>query len=143
MQPIDSNQPNIEMRYRTLLILWFAICMSVLMFLVLIRFVTVEVSGNQMLSLALNCLGVVPMGISFLLKQRILNQAVEAQRLDLVQVGYVVAYALCEAAALLGLMSHFLFGSSYYYLGFMFAGLGMLLHFPQKRYLLDASRQQF
>jgi hypothetical protein len=142
MQP-DPNQPNIDLRYRTILPLWFAISMSLVMFLVLIHLSPVELVENRRLSLLLNCLGIVPLGIWFLVKQRLLDRSVDEQRLDLVQVAYVVAFALCEPSALLGLMDHFLTGSKYYYVGFSFAGLGMLLHFPQKRHLLAASRQEF
>ena len=150
----DSNQSNIEVRYRTLFILWFAICMSVLMLLVLVQFTAVKInvqhsicsdclSSNLRLSLILNSLAMVPLGISFLIKQRILVQANALQKIDMVQSAYVVIFALCEASALLGLLDHFINGSSLYYVGFIFAGLGMLLHFPRKQHLLDASQEQF
>src|SRR5580765_3085078 len=132
----DSDQPNIEVRYRTLFTLWFAICMSVLLFLVLVQFTPVKInlqhptcsdclSFNLRLSLVLNSLAVVPLGISFLIKQRMLGQANALQKLDMVQSAYVVAFALCEASALLGLLDHFINGSHLYYVGFIFAGLGM------------------
>jgi hypothetical protein len=144
MQPNDPNQPTIEMRYRTIFILWFAICMSVLMLLVLVQFTPTHVEGNVRLSLILNSIAIVPVGVSFLLKQQILQQAVARQRIDLVQMAYILAFALCEVAALLGLMDHFANASRYYYyVGFIFAGLGLLLHFPRKQHLLDASQQQF
>lgn len=143
MKPVDPNQPTIEMRYRTILILWFAIVMSVLMFLVLVQFTPTRESGDLKVSLMLNSAGIVPLGISFLIKQILLQQAVTKQRLDLVQVAYVLAFALCEMAALFGLVDHFLSGSRYYFVGFILAALGLLLHFPRKQHLLDASPQQF
>ena len=143
MEPNDPDQPTIEMRYRTLFILWFAMCMSVLMFLVLVQFTPARVEGDLRLSLILNSIGIVPVGLSFLLKQRILQQAADRQRIDLVQTGYVLAFALCEVASLLGMMDHFVNGSRYYYVGFIFAGAGLLLHFPRKQHLLDASQQRF
>jgi hypothetical protein len=142
MRPIDPN-PAIEARHRTILILWFAMVMSVTMLLVLMRFLPPTENGDARLGLILNCAGIVPLGLSFLLKQRILEQAVTQQRLDSVQVAYVLAFALCEMAALLGFVDHFVSGSRYYYIGFSFAGLGLLLHFPRKQHLLDASSQQF
>jgi F0F1-type ATP synthase membrane subunit c/vacuolar-type H+-ATPase subunit K len=140
---MDSNLPNIDARYRTLLILWAAICMSIFTLLIMVQFVPKPATGNAMLSLALNCAGVMPLGLSFLLKQRVLTQAIAEQRIDRVQTAYVVSFALCEAAALLGLADHFITGARYYYLGFVFGGLGMLLHFPQKKHLLAASTQEF
>jgi hypothetical protein len=141
VRPIDPN-PAIEARHRTILILWFAMVMSVSMLLVLTRFIPGSENGDAKLSLILNSAGIVPLGLSFLLKQRILEQAVTQQRLDSVQVAYVLAFALCEMAALLGFLDHFLVGSRYYYIGFLFGGLGLLLHFPRKQHLLDASQQQ-
>ena len=143
MEPIDPNQPTIEMRYRTLLILWFSISMSILGFLGIVQFTPITVETNTKLSLILNSLGIIPVGLSFLLKQRILAQAVNEQRIERVQIAHVLAWALCEMSALLGLLDHFLNGSPYYYAVFVFAALGMLLHFPRKQHLLDASHKQF
>ena len=139
MKTPDTSQPDIAARYRTLLILWFAICMSVLMFLALSRLAPVTAAENPMLTLALNSLGLVPVGLSFLLKQRALAKSVATQRLDLVQSAYVLSFALCESSALLGLMDHFITGSKYYYFAFALAGVGLLLHFPQKQNLVNAS----
>jgi magnesium-transporting ATPase (P-type) len=139
MKPTDTDQPNIDVRYRTLLILWFAICMSVLIFLAVINFTPVRAAANRQLTLALNSLGIVPVALSFLLKQRALAKSVETQRLDLVQSAYVLSFALCESSALLGLVDHFTTGSRYYYFAFVIAGLGLLLHFPQRKNLVNAS----
>ncbi len=122
----DPSKTNPDARYRTLLILWMA-----------------EVDPNQKLSLALNTLGLVPVALSFLFKQKILERSVEEQRVDLVQVAYVVSFAFCEVPALLGLVDHFVTGSKYYIVGFSIAGLGMLLHFPLKKNLIAASYRQF
>lgn len=142
MKPINPNQPTIETRYRTLLMLWFSMSMSVLMFFVIVKFIPATPQTNVKLSLILNSLGIVPVGLSFLLKQRILEQAVTEQRIERVQIAHVLAWALCEMSALLGLLDHFLNGSPYYYVGFVLAALGMLLHFPRKQHLLDASQKQ-
>ena len=139
MTPNGTDQPDLDARYRTLLILWFAICMSVLLFLVLIYMSPVVANENRNLTLALNSVGLVPVALSFLLKQRMLTKSVELQRLDLVQSGYVLAFALCESSALFGLMNHFLTGTKYYYFAFIIAGLGLMLHFPQKQNLVNAS----
>jgi len=139
MKPIETDQPDIDARYRTLLILWFAICMSVLMFLALTRLAPVAAVGNRNLTLALNSMGLLPVALSFLLKQRALAKSVATQRLDLVQSAYVLSFALCESSALLGLVDHFTTGSRYSYFAFVIAGIGLLLHFPQKQNLVNAS----
>src|SRR5258706_3400654 len=97
----DANQPDIDARYRTILILWAAICMSVVMFLVVIYLNPIAAAANRRLTTVLNTLGIMPVALSFLLKQRGLAKAVEIQRLDLVQSTYVISFALCESSALL------------------------------------------
>jgi F0F1-type ATP synthase membrane subunit c/vacuolar-type H+-ATPase subunit K len=139
MKPTNSDQPDIEARYRTLLILWFAICMSVLMFMVVVYLSPVVVAENPKLTLALNSLGLLPVALSFLIRQRVLAKSVATQRLDLVQSAYVLSFALCESSALLGLVDHFTTGSRYSYFAFVIAGIGLLLHFPQKQNLVNAS----
>jgi len=139
MKPPQTDQPDLDARYRTLLILWFAICMSVLMFMVVIYLSPVVVAENRTLTLAINSLGLLPVALSFLLKQRALAKSVATQRLDLVQSAYVLSFALCESSALLGLVDHFTTGSRYSYFAFVIAGIGLLLHFPQKQNLVNAS----
>ena len=136
-------EPNIAARYQTLLILWFAICMSITFFMVIIYLVSVHPSGNPSLGLALESATVVPFAVSFLVKQQLLGKAIAARKIDLVQSGYTAAFSLCEASALLGVLDRFVNGSKYFFVGFVLAGLGMLLHFPQKRHLLAATGQEF
>ena len=139
MKPSDTDQPDIDARYRTLLILWLAICTSVLMFLAFTRLSSVAAGENTTRTLALSSLGLGPVALSFLLKQRALAKSVASQRLDLVQSAYVLSFALCESSALFGLVVHFTTGSNYSYFAFVIAGIGLLLHFPQKQNLVNAS----
>ena len=137
-----TNQ-DIGPRYLTLLILWFAICVSIGLFMVMIWFVPSSASGNPTLGLVLEAATVAPFGLSFLVKQKLLGKAIAEQKLEGVQSAYIPAFALCEASALLGLLDHFINGSKYFYVGFILAGLGMLFHFPQKRHLRAAAGQEF
>jgi len=137
------TNPNIASRYLTLLILWFAICTSIAVLMVLIWFVKGNPAGNSTLALVLEFAAVFPFGASFLLKQQFLSKAVAERKLDLVQTAYVMAFALCEASALLGLLDHFVNGSKFFYVGFILGVLGMLLHFPLKKHLLAATGQEF
>jgi hypothetical protein len=139
MKPGNNGSTNIDGQYFTLLKLWFAICMSVLGFLALTYFVIGGTDENRQLSLILSGLGVGPVGLSFLLKQRMLAKSVTTQQVNLVQTAYVLSFALCESSALLGVVNHFVTGSGYYFLAFAIAGLGMLLHFPQKKDVVNAA----
>ena len=143
MQPVDPNQPSIALRYRTLLTLWFAMAMSLVIWLVLIHFVKATNPVNLEVGLLLICLSLMPMSLSFLVKQIMLGKAIQQQNLMLVQQAYVVAWALCEASALVGLLVHFVAGSPHYYAAFIVGGSGILLHFPQKKHLLAASGREF
>ena len=143
MNGTDPGGVTIEQRHRTLLILWFAMCMSLVMYLVFIRLVPVAETENPKLTLILNTVGLIPAAISFLLKQVVLAKAVEAQQVQQVHTAYILAWALCEVAALLAFLENRVTGSNFYYVGFAVGGLGMLLHFPRKQHLLEASGRQF
>lgn len=123
--------------------LWSGIVISLSLFLGMTLFIPTNAESNSKFSLLLNCAGIVPLGLSLLLKSQILSKAAQQQQIDQVQVGYVLGFALTEAAALLAVVDHFVNSGKYFYVGFVFAGLGMLLHFPQKRHLLAAAGQEF
>ena len=95
-----------------------------------------------MLTIVLLGLGFLGLALSFIIKKFFLAKSVAQQDLKLVQQAYIVALALCESAALFGMLIHFAAGSIYSYIGFVFAVVGMLLHFPRKQHLLDATFKQ-
>lgn len=143
---MNQNSPKsgtIDQRHRTLLVLWFGISMSLVIYLVFIHVLPVKVVPNQRLTLLLNTLGLIPVAASFLIKRVLLDKAIQTQEVQQVHTAYIIAFALCEIAGLLGFLDSRVTGSSYYYLGFAIGGLGLLLHFPRKQHLLDASQQQF
>ncbi|HWP56096.1 MAG TPA: hypothetical protein VN476_18330 [Pyrinomonadaceae bacterium] len=136
----DPGPVSIEERHRTLLILWFAICMSLtIMYFAFIYLATVTPAPNPKLTLLLNTVGLIPVAASFLIKQILLEKAVTAQQMQQVHSAYVISFALCEVSGLLALLDYRLTGSKYYYLGFAIGGIGLLLHFPRKQHLVDAS----
>jgi len=102
---MNSDKPTINDRYRTMLILWLAVAMSLVLWLVFIHFITVTNAANPKLGFLLICLALVPMSSSFLVKQVLLGRAIERQDAMLVQRAYVTAWATCAAAALLGLLA--------------------------------------
>jgi hypothetical protein len=142
MQPSNQNdlQARIAARFRTLLILWFALLISIGLYYVmtLLKHGGVDTVPNPTLSVGLVLAGSVLVISSVLIKHKFLSQAVEQQRLDRVQTAHIVAWALCEVAAMLGLLEHFLTGNRYYYVLFMIAACGMLLNFPRRQHIQDA-----
>jgi hypothetical protein len=138
-----KNPVTIEQRYLTLLVLWIGLSTALVVYLAFIQFFPVAPAPNQKLTLMLNFAGIVPVAASFLIKQSLIAKAIANQRLEQIHTAYIVSWALCEVAGLLALMDNRSTGSSYYYIGFALAGLGMLLHFPQKKHLLAASGREF
>jgi hypothetical protein len=91
-----------------------------------------------MLTVILTALGTFMIGVSFVIKQRFLNQSVEQQKVALVQTGFIVAIAMCEAGALFGLVDLMTTGNRYYFVVMIIAVLGILIHFPRRDHLLAA-----
>ena len=83
---------------------------------------------NPTLSLILIVIGVSATLISFVIKSKLITLAIEQQRIQLVQQAYIVAWAMTEVAALLGMLDFFATGHRHYYILFIIAALGMLLH---------------
>ena len=142
MNATDPGPANIDERYRLLLVLWFAICTSMVTYLAFIHFAPVKPALNQKLTLMLNTVGLIPVAVSFLIKQVLLAKAAETQRIEQVQVAYIISLALCEISGILAVVDYRLTGSSYYYVGLAIGGLGLLLHFPRRQHLLDATPRQ-
>lgn len=123
--------------------LWIALVLSIGAYYALTLFVEQpEEHPNTALSVTLLALGLLMVPLSFVIKNKILRQAAEQQRAPLVQQGYIVAWAIVEVAALLGLLDFFVTGHRLYFLLFIIAVCGQLLHFPRRQHLLDASFKQ-
>ena len=142
-QPLNPTGPqeNFELRLRTMRTLWFGMFMSIVLYYGLTFFLGTrdETASNDMLSLGLLVVGILTMLISFPVKSRLITYAVEQQRVHLVQQAYILALALCEVAALLGLLDFFATGHRHYYVLFLIAALGQLLHFPRREHVVNAS----
>lgn len=119
-------------RRRGLLIIWGAQLFTLVPLFCIAYFLRTD-SGtyeNHTLAWALGAVGFMTFLVSFLLKRKLLAQAVEQRRADLVTTAYIIAFALCETTALLGFASYFITGLSYALHSFILAAAGMLLHFP-------------
>ena len=136
----SPSDVNVDVRYQTIFIIWMAILMTVVLYLVLIWMTPVPPNPEQAsLATVLSALSVVPVAISFFVKTRILARAAETQNLPQVQQGYVTGFAMCEVAVLLGVLIHFVTGSPYRFIAIAIGAAGLLLHFPRKQHLLNAT----
>ena len=142
-QPIDPKraQMNIEARMRTVRTLWLALLLSIVMYYLFTIFAgrPENLQRNDTMSLALLIVGVSTVLVSFLIKKKLVNQAIEQRQTLQVQQGYLVAWVMCEVAALLGLLDFFLTSHPHFYVLFIVAAIGDLLHFPRREHFEQAS----
>lgn len=137
---IDLNK-----RHQTLIVLWFALLMSIGMFFIFSLFAAPEISHERsnppssLLIVALTALGTFLVILSFVVKRKLLERSVDKQDINLVQKGLVIACAMCEVSAMLGLLERFLIGNREYYLLFLIAAAGTAAHFPRRSHLEAAS----
>jgi F0F1-type ATP synthase membrane subunit c/vacuolar-type H+-ATPase subunit K len=128
----------VDANYGKLRIVWLAILATLVVLFVITRVVKPAAYESGTLFWILVALGVVQLGASFVVKQKILKTAAEQRKPALVPVAYIVAFALCEAAGLFGVAAHLVTGVKYYYFLFVVAGFGMMLHKPQRDDVLAA-----
>jgi len=140
---------NTEQSYKTLVIIWFALLFSQIMLLVVVYFAKPEVykfdfnkpllGENPALVIAFAAIAVANLVLSFVLKKRSIEQAIEKQQIGLVQTGLILAYAFCEASSLLGMVLAFAFSYQYFFLWFGLGIIGVILHFPRREDVVAAS----
>ncbi len=125
-------------------ILWLAMFMSVVLYYGLTFFVgpSGEIQPNPTLTLVLIGVGLSATLISFPIKNSLLTRAVEQQKVQLVQQGYIVALALTELPGLLGLLDYFMTGDRYYQILFLISAAAQLLHFPRREHVINASAKR-
>ena len=119
--------------------LWGAMFFSIILYYVLTFFVGGSENVNATVSLMMMGVGLLTTLISFPIKNKLLAKAVEQQQVQQVQQAYIVALALTEVAAMLGLLDFFATGNRYYYVLLIIAALGQLLHFPRREHVVNAS----
>jgi len=134
-------QENIEPRIRTMRTIWIAMLMSTGFYYAFTFFVKrpEHVDLNSTLFLVLAAIALSTAFISFPIKNKLISQATEQQHLPLVQQAYILAWALSEVPALLGLLDFFLTGNRYFYVLFLIGVFAQLLHFPRREHVINAS----
>lgn len=138
-------ETNLDKRYQTQVVLWFALLLSIGSLLVVAALLAPEL-GNQPRQpsgfieiVALTAPGILLVILSIVVRKTLLARSIEKQDVSLVQTSLVIACALCEASALLGLIEFFVIGYREYYLLFLFAAAGIAFHFPRRGQLESAS----
>src|SRR5687768_9267158 len=103
--------------YQTLVVIWFALLMSQLLFLPLIYLANPELFAFDLsqpilgdgapLILLLAAISIVDLGVSFVLKKKHVDRAIAEQKIAFVQTGMIIGCALAEAVSLFGLLAAF------------------------------------
>ena len=137
---MQTDDRNVDLRLRSMRTMWIALILSLGGYFVLTRFVPrpENVEPNSMLSIALAVATAVTTLASFLIKSKLLAPAIDQGQVQQVQQAYVVAWALTEAGALLGVVDYFLTSDRYYFMFFLIAAFGQLLHFPRSEHVINA-----
>lgn len=141
MRTDATRQVSPQARYRTLIIIWGAILMNVVLLFALSTFIAPDPSKlkeNNVLTLALTLLGTLMMAASYFFRQRMLARAIEQQRPESLSGAYIVAFAMSEFAALCGMLIRFTTNERFYYFLFIVAVLGLVLNVPRKSDVVDA-----
>lgn len=135
---------EIDKRYQTLLILWFAMLMNIGI-LFMVAFIAApdrnDVTGpsSKILTFAFAAVGAFLVVISFAVKRKFFARAVDQQDVSLVQKGLILALAICEVSAMIGLLERFVIGNRDYFVLFLLAAIGIALHFPKRDDLRSAN----
>ncbi len=146
---MQNRNPNVEGQYKTMLLIWAALIMSQVMFLVLVFLTRPELfrfdfsqsvlgpSGrptgtNAAVIIGFAVAAVTAVLFSFAFRRRLNERAVTEQNAAHVQSGLIIALALCEASSLFGLTLAFAFDYPYFYAWIALGILGMLLHLPKR-----------
>lgn len=149
---MENQKPNVEAQYKTMVVVWAALLMSQVMF-VLVIFLTrpklfmfdfsQPITGNSgAMVLGFAGAAVTAVLFSFGFRKRLNERAIAAQDTGQVQSGLIIALALCEASSLFGLALAFAFDYQYFFLWIGLGVIAMLLHFPKRDELLAASMQK-
>jgi hypothetical protein len=142
MNTLASNsQQTIELRLKQLRILWLGGFGSLAGFYVLTLFTDRPEAAepNNTLFLVFVVIALAATLVSFVVKNRLFNRAVDQQNVELVQQGFIMAAMVNEVGALLGLFDYFTTGDRYYYILILIAVCGLLLHFPRREPLVNAT----
>ena len=138
-----QNDPptSIELRIRTMRMIWISMLLSIGAYYVftLLRGRPADLPPNQTISLALIGGAALAALVSFPIKSKLLAQAIEQQQVGMVQQAYVVAWAITEVGALFGMLDYFITGNPYYYAALIIAACGQLLHFPRREHVINAA----
>ncbi|MEZ5429475.1 MAG: hypothetical protein R2747_24740 [Pyrinomonadaceae bacterium] len=145
---MENKNIPVEEAYRTLMIIWFGLFMSQLMFFVLVFFAKPELfsldlsrpalGGNPPIILIFFLLALSNLVLSLFLGKMFIDRAIEEQKVPLVQTAMIIGCALCESISLLGIFLAFILSYQYFFIWILLGIFGMTLHFPKRAHIQAA-----
>jgi len=135
---------DVDVKHRSMILMWFALLASIVLYFVMTIVAHFEIRESQTpseawLIVGLTALAMILVIVSFVLKQKFLRRSVDEQNVGLVQSGYVLAWALCEASALFGFLECFAFGYRRYYALMLLGAIGIGIQFPRRDHIVAAT----
>jgi len=138
---------TIKVEYKSLVVIWFALLMSQVLFFVLIWFAKPELvspgyltassirevlGGQPLITLVFAASGLIFFSLSQVIARQHMRRAVRDRDAGCIQTGLVIGCALSEIVSILGVILALLFNYPYFYLWIGLGAFGILLNFPRK-----------
>lgn len=132
---MDGQEPSKagDNQYRQQLVIWLALVMSLVMYFVILRLVpppVTEAVPGLVTGLMVGAIGLV--AFSFLVRNRMVARGDTEGAPRQPPAPMIVPLAMCEAAALFGVVVWFVAGTAEAYYFLLLGGIGMLLHYPKR-----------
>jgi len=138
---MQSEKP-ITVTYQNLVVIWFALLMSQVIFFVVASFIkpglasfdasTPFLTVKPAIILAFSVSAIVFFGLGLILNRQHNTRAIRDRDATCMQTGLTIGCALSEIPSVLGLILALAFDYPYYYLWIALGAFGVLLHFPRK-----------
>lgn len=140
---------NTEQLYRTNLVLWSAFLMSQSVFFMVLYFAKPELfkfdfskpllGENLIVIVIFGFMAIMNLFVGLFLRIQGTQRAIDEQKPMLLQSSLILGLAFCESLSILGLVLAFAFNYQYFFLWFILAIIGMMLHYPKRQNYHDAS----
>jgi F0F1-type ATP synthase membrane subunit c/vacuolar-type H+-ATPase subunit K len=145
-----QGQREIDHKYRTLVIVWLVLItaqIAIIGAVMSFRGKAFEINAGfgpfgaePAIVVGAAIFALTNLVISFVMRQKALEQAIAEQNIRFVQTAVVFGGAFCESISIIGLVLAVAFGYEFFYLWFALGLAGIFFHFPRRRHLIDASR---
>lgn len=147
------NQKPITVQYQSLVVIWFALLMSQILFFILAWFIKPGLArfdasapfltNKPAITVVFCASAIVFFGLGLILSRQHNTRALRDRDATCLQTGLTIGCALSEIPSILGLILALAFDYPFYYLWIALGAFGVLLHFPRKRNLDAANYGPF